>query len=139
MMKKSNKLLSSRRGFSVAEVVVTLAIVMIVTAAMYPLIDSGTRLQAKSFRTFESACIAENAIECFRFAKGNGEKFEEAFNLAEDDLQKVSNNNYEVDKGSYVVKIEIDNNIITVGICNDRDSEAIKEYSYTYLMGGSNG
>ena len=135
-MKKSNKKILSRRGFSIVEVVVALAVVTIITAAMFPLLNSGTERQKQSMRTFESANIAENAIECFRFAGGNIVEFESAFAQTGETLGDGENGyNYIIDKGYYVVaiKIEAEKNTIVIDVKNDKenDSEAINTYSYT--------
>ena len=149
-MKKSNKKVLSRRGFSLVEVVIALAVITIITAATFPLIDSGTKLQAINSRKFETANITENAIECFRFDSDN---FETNFNkcLADgEELQVITENSlYLLDKGSYSVIFKIENNTINIKICIDEnanlsDSESIKsyvgaitEYDYTYTKGGA--
>ena len=150
MMKKSNKKVLSRRGFSLVEVVIALAVITIITAATFPLIDSGTKLQAINSQKFETANITENAIECFRFDPSN---FETNFNkclVNEKKLQVITDNSlYLLDKGSYSVIFKIEDNTINIKICTDEnanlnDSESINEYlgetpeyDYTYTKGGA--
>ena len=146
-MKKSNKKILSRRGFSIVEVVVALAVVTIITAAMFPLLNSGTKLQEQSMRTFESANIAENAIECFRFAGGQNNvmftnSLKTALGLSLDEQIPVVEINgksyYCIDKGYYVVAINIANNTINIyvvenkeAIGNIEEGKYIDNYSYT--------
>ena len=75
-MKKLN--LKSRRGFSLAEVVVALAVIVIVTGAALLLVNSHTKLQVRTAQNISAANTVENAIECFRFA-ANEDDFKEVF------------------------------------------------------------
>lgn len=59
----------SRRGITLVEVVVALTIIVIVSGAAIALISSHTKLEARTVQAVEAANIAENAIECFRYAK----------------------------------------------------------------------
>ena len=58
--------LRSRRGFSLAEVVVALAVIVIVTGAALLLVNSHTKLQVRTAQSISAANTVENAIECFR-------------------------------------------------------------------------
>lgn len=62
----------SRRGFTVAEVVVAIAVILIVSASAITFIGVQTRTEAKAVASVEATNIAENAIECFRYAQKNG-------------------------------------------------------------------
>ena len=66
-----------KRGISMAEVVISLTIITIVTSAALMLITSNTRAQAQSAAVLSATNTVENAIECYRFAEDT--EFEELF------------------------------------------------------------
>ena len=51
------------------EVVIALTVIAIVSASAFALIHSHIKLEKQSVQSIEATNIAENAIECFRFAK----------------------------------------------------------------------
>ena len=50
------------------EVVIALTVIAIVSASAFALIHSHIKLEKQSVQSIEATNIAENAIECFRFA-----------------------------------------------------------------------
>ena len=74
---KFNLKKSGKRGFSLAEVIVALAVIVVVSAAALSLVSSHARLERKSVETIEAAEIAESVIEVFRWWKNNGGEFDE--------------------------------------------------------------
>lgn len=79
MAKKNNKN-KSRGGFTIVELVIALSLIVIVSAAVTSMIASDNRVYTQSINTIEATNVAENAIECFRFAENTGGDFEELFN-----------------------------------------------------------
>lgn len=75
-MKKQNV---AKRGITMMEVVIALVIITVVTAAVVTIMFVSVNIEAGTVTAIESANSAENAIECFRFAK-NEEEFVEALN-----------------------------------------------------------
>lgn len=59
--------LRSRKGLSLVEVMVALAVIAIISAAALSLVVSSSRLDAKSVKTAKVMMAAENALECFRY------------------------------------------------------------------------
>ena len=74
-MKRFGK--GGKRGFSLAEVIVALAVIVVVSAEALSLVSSHARLERKSVETIEAAEIAESVIEVFRWWKNNGGEFDE--------------------------------------------------------------
>ena len=70
-----------RGGFSLAEVIVSLAVISIVCAATISFVSAQTRLESKAVATIEATNIAENAIECFRYAERNGGSDQEIYTI----------------------------------------------------------
>lgn len=65
--------LRSRRGFSIMEVVITLAIIMIVSMAALTISVSSTRVEANNLRATTIIRQYESTVDCFRFAKSQSE------------------------------------------------------------------
>ena len=66
-----NEQLHNQKGVSVAEVVIALAIIAVISAFTLSLIVMSIGVESKSVAAIEVKNAAENAIECFRFAKNN--------------------------------------------------------------------
>ncbi len=61
----------SRRGFTIVELAMALAIIVIVTAVSIGVVAVDSKTHAETIDMVEATNIAENAIECFRFAVNN--------------------------------------------------------------------
>ena len=71
-MKKSvKKLLAGKRGFSLVEVVVALAIIVTVSIAAMSLISTASVNSDRELAYSEARLYASNALEIFKFAKDN--------------------------------------------------------------------
>lgn len=66
-MRKQNRksIVTSRRGFSLTEVVVGMTVILIVSAATLTTILSHMNFEKTIVQTIEATNIVENAIECF--------------------------------------------------------------------------
>lgn len=74
MIKYRNKD-KSRRGFTMAEAVISLSLILIVAAVAITMVASSTSTDEKARAGIEGTNFAECAIECFRFAENTGEDF----------------------------------------------------------------
>ena len=134
----------TRGGFTLAEVVVALAVIVIVTAAAMTLISSQLSLEVQTVQTVEAANIAENAIECFRFAKKNSgaTTFEEVYKAV---YGIVNFENYQNGEGenktsftqtlngtTYKVIYKITDNEILVEVYVGENTSPIISQDYTY-------
>ena len=142
-MKKVNSKINKngRRGFTMVELVVALAIIAIVSIATVFLIITQTNMNAKSIQVVEATNVAENAIECFRFVvntdNGDGDykpEFEEAFKkslgLGEGEHLQEDNGVYIINEHGATIEIEIDGNTIKIKATSS-DNEEILNRSYT--------
>ena len=85
----------SRRGFTIVELAMALAIIVIVTAVSIGVVAVDSKTHGETIDMIEATNIAENAIECFRFTKNTTNSdvdFEVAFENAfkktfEDDFE----------------------------------------------------
>lgn len=76
-MKKN---ICSRKGVSLVEVVIALAIITLVSIATLTVIFMSVNVERKTVAAAEVGNMAENAVECFRFADGNEDVFVECLN-----------------------------------------------------------
>lgn len=118
-MKKVNSKINKngRRGFTMVELVVALAIIAIVSIATVLLIITQTNMNAKSIQVVEATNVAENAIECFRYAvnKTDGnvvDNFEEAFNET----------GYELDNPAGEYELNVHGATVVITIIQNADS-----------------
>ena len=122
-------------GFTMVELVVALVIIAIVSLATVSLIITQNNLNLKSTQVIEATNVAENAIECFRFAvkTDNGDnnfkpEFIEAFNKTGYTLE--GDGPYELNVHGATVNIEIvDNTIKIKAIASDNDQILSTEYT----------
>lgn len=70
-MKTVKRNRNKRAGFSIAEAVIALAIIAIVSVGMMTMILSSVKVEEKSLETQYYFNYAENAVECFRFTHGD--------------------------------------------------------------------
>lgn len=135
--KKNDKKARMRRGFSVAEVIVALAVVVIVSAAATSLIVSHAKLEATTVEMVTAANIAENAIECYRYAGRNGGIFETLFESTFNETTDLTasgniiSGNAVINGTTYFVKLDTSvGNTLTVTI-SDADDKVLITQSYT--------
>ena len=74
MIKYRNKD-KSRRGFTMAEAVISLSLILIVAAVAITMVASSTSADEKARAVIEGTNFAECAVECFRFCENTGEDF----------------------------------------------------------------
>ena len=67
-MKRIKKLLSDRKGISITEVVVAMAMVLLITGAALTLLVASMKSDAKYLAKSTALNACENAVECVRFA-----------------------------------------------------------------------
>ena len=122
---------NSRRGFTVAEVVIALTVIVIVSGASMSLVAMQANNEAKAVATIEATNIAENAIECFRYAQNTGADFEDVFNYPEEMPDLEGTGPYTVTKDGVTVNIEIVDNTITISAKNAKDETILGTTTYT--------
>lgn len=75
---RTHKTAARRRGISIAEAAVALAVIMIVSAAAATFIVRAVDTETEVAHAMERSEQLENAIECYRWADGDAGKFKEA-------------------------------------------------------------
>lgn len=102
--------MKSRRGVALAEAVIALVVIGIISVATLTIIFSSVQIENKTVVAMDVRNQAENAIECFRFAKGDKNTFfaciekiaeGEQCNFAKGDTDFV------LDMGGYEMRITV--------------------------------
>lgn len=142
-MKKN---IRSRKGVSLVEVVVALAVITIISISALSVVFMSVKVEAKTVIVFEVRNSAENAIECFRFADGDMDTFEKCLNLSvgvdengSESGWQGKNDTYSLNAGRYIVTIKLikDENDKPVGFdYAAKDSTGADIYSFTFKNGG---
>lgn len=97
MRKKVNKSgLRSRKGMSVAEVAVALAVISIISGAAVSMAMHSVKVEANFVAVTQTKSSAESVLECFRFADS-----EEVFAQA---LQKLGAFEFKPEENAYVLE-----------------------------------
>ena len=125
----------NRRGFTIVELVVALAIIVLVSGAAISLVTTQVRVDTQAIQVTEATNVAENAIECFRYAVNNpGEgvekTFKNAFEKTGTTLGEPVDNVYTINKHGAEITIKIDENTIHV-VAIVSNNKTIIEKSYT--------
>ena len=137
-MKVNSNRKDKRRGFTVVELVVALAIIVIVSATAIGLINSQNTVYLRTMQTVEATNMAENAIECFRFAKGNVGEFEATYEKSLNETITLNDDtdngitDYTFEKSDMKVIITINGNTLEFNATDISSGKVILDKSYTY-------
>lgn len=104
--------MKSRKGVALAEAVIALVVIGIISVATLTVIFSSVQIENKTIVAMDVRNQAENAIECFRFAKGDVETFIECLNKTEEKEiafigAEENLHTYVLDKGGYKTTITV--------------------------------
>lgn len=144
-----NKLFKRKGGFSLMEVVVAMAIVVMVTASALTIAMYSTTSRVKDVDKNRALNCAHNIVECFK-ASTNASTFETNFAFAENaenaeilPLQlNRSNNNGKFTVNHFTVSVDIDDDFSTIKVTvteNGKNGKQIAELSYTKYASPQNG
>lgn len=135
-MKKINS--TRKKGFTIVELVVAMAVIVIVSTTAISLVGFQNRNYLRTTQTLTATNMAENAIECFRWAVDNAEatdndlekKFYDAFVMTgcldTEKYPKGEENNQNV-----YYSYEIEANGMTIEIKLTEKTETIDENDVT--------
>lgn len=132
MRKMNYKKIRSRRGISLAEVMIALAIITIVSAAALSLTLSSAKVDAMALRTTQITMAGENALECFRYADNDGD-FGELLKKTGNYTSSV-NGVYTLEEEMYTITVNADytnNTMSFVAKTNDEAQKELHKYSFT--------
>lgn len=116
----------SRRGISLVEVIVALAVITIISTAALSLVISSARVDANSLRSTQVMMAAENVLECYRFAES---KEEFAALLEKTGDYKKVDGAYVLTEKAYVITVHYTNTKLTFS-ATDSDEKEIYKYEF---------
>lgn len=89
----------TKKGFTIVELVVAMAVIVIVSTTAISLVSFQNRNYLRTTQTLTATNMAENAIECFRWAGGNEDVFVNAYSKTLPDGTSLTG-----DGGTYTVE-----------------------------------
>ena len=89
----------TKKGFTIVELVVAMAVIVIVSTTAISLVSFQNRNYLRTTQTLTATNMAENAIECFRWAGENEDVFVDAYSKTLPDGTSLTGNG-----GTYTVE-----------------------------------
>jgi prepilin-type N-terminal cleavage/methylation domain-containing protein len=124
----------ARKGFSLVEVIVALAVIAIISTAAFSLVLSSAKLEADAVRTTAVSAAADDVLDCFRYADSNEEFFAAICKL--DEYQNTGDGQYVLNKPNYTVYVNVEGDELSFNAYKTRDGETGELiYSYQYKKG----
>ena len=131
---RKTKRIFARKGFSLVEVIVALAVIAIISTAAFSLVLSSAKLEADAVRTTAVSAAADDVLDCFRYADSNEEFFAAICKL--DEYQTTDDGQYVLNKPSYTVYVNVEGDELSFNAYKTRDGETGELiYSYQYKKG----
>jgi prepilin-type N-terminal cleavage/methylation domain-containing protein len=124
--RSSTKSARSRRGISLVEVIVALAVIAIISTAALSLVISSARVDANSLRSTQVMMAAENALECYRFAE-NEEEFAALLGHTGDYIE--ADDSYVLTESSYAITVKYEDDSLRFTAI-DSDGKVIYDYEF---------
>ena len=131
---RRTKRIFARKGFSLVEVIVALAVIAIISTAAFSLVLSSAKLEADAVRTTAVSAAADDVLDCFRYADSNEEFFAAICKL--DEYQTTYDGQYVLNKPNYTVYVNVEGDELSFNAYKTRDGETGELiYSYRYKKG----
>ncbi|MBQ5320768.1 MAG: type II secretion system protein [Oscillospiraceae bacterium] len=139
--KRVKKLPAHLRGITIAETVIAIAVISIVSVAVTTTALISANVENKTIVSLEAANSAENAIECFRFSDSE-ENFANTLKKTAD-YKKKSNGVYIMETDDYKVTIIVDYSDISAPSFEynavDKNGDTIQSFTYPYKIEAGGG
>lgn len=130
MLYLKKHLLRNRKGMTLLEVVVGIAVVLIVTGAALTLMISSSRADVAYRDEYRALVACENAQECLRFANGDPERLYAAL-TAVGFTKDPDSEIYTLENGSHTVTVTLDSDNYVVKYNDETIYEHIEETEET--------
>lgn len=130
-----------RRGVSIVELAVALAIISIVSGSALSIMLASSKNESKMMREIEVTNQAENAIECFRYVvdgkpQDTVGELERLLNQTAGNLYQNSGNTISLKRSAYSITITVDFEANTLKFeSKDKDEKEIYSIQYAYTKG----
>ena len=146
-MTRVEKKVMSKRGFTILEVVIAMAIIAIVTATAASIMTSAQKSMARSQKSVLAANDIANITECFKYTvceSGSIDDFEKvvvdfekavvfAFGLAPEGFTPTTDGVYELTRDGYVITVKVttkETEQTVNSVARDGDGKVIFELTY---------
>ncbi len=103
---------NKKRGFSLMEAIIALAIIVMIGGATLTLVLSSVKVENATAVKMNAVNDAQNAVECFRYARDNGTDLETLLQKAGviDENAAQENGQYETEKVGYTLILTVQGN-----------------------------
>ena len=138
-MTRVEKKVMSKRGFTILEVVIAMAIIAIVTATAASIMTSAQKSMARSQKSVLAANDIANITECFKYTvckSGSIDDFKKAvafaFGLASEGFTPTTDGVYELTRDGYVITVTVTTGTEKTvnSVAKDGDGKVIFELTY---------
>ena len=126
-MKKLSAFLKNKKGISLAETIVAISLLTIISIVIMTISVYSVKNEMKNVRNMEIGNLSENAIECFSYSANE----EEFFSL----LQKTNadysleNHVFTLQKQTFTLKLSLSGDLLQISAF-DNDNEQIYSLNY---------
>lgn len=130
---------AARRGISVVEAVIAMALISILSAAAFTAINASLKANTRSIMRFSSISLISDSLECFKYSRDT-EEFESSLVFSGNDFTVPLNliNMYVFDKGGYKVIVTLNWEQKTFAAYAQTNSGEVF-YTFNPLPDGSSG
>lgn len=129
---------AARRGISVVEAVIAMALISILSAAAFTAINASLKANTRSIMRFSSISLISDSLECFKYSRDK-EEFESSLVFSGNDFTDLINSDmYVFDKGGYKVIVTLNWEQKTFAAYAQTNSGEVF-YTFNPLPDGSSG
>ena len=100
--------LNLKRGMSLVEIVVSIFIVMLISATAITLISTSVKSDQKNLRDTEIALATKSVVDCFNFANDYDEFYQVLYDSVDNDFAKNEQGEITLTKKRYVLIVTAD-------------------------------
>lgn len=118
-----------RRGMSLVEVVVSLSLIMVISAAAFSLVLSSSKVEIEAMRSTEITMFADNSYDCFRYAENESEFYELLQKLDEGFVR--DSGKFLLEKNNFAIEIIVAEYKNLSFTAYDTDGEKLYSYEFT--------
>lgn len=132
MIKVTKTQVKRRRGITLLETVIALAVIMLVSSAGVSVAVIFSKAEAKNLAQAQAASYGESVVECFRYCENNAE-MESSLALLDGEFYRVSarengDHVYRLEKKSFVMTVisDLTHNKLEIQIVDNSGNEMNK-------------
>lgn len=127
-VRKLLKMRTDKRGISLIEVVVALALIALISASAFALVISSLRVENSAVRSNTITFIADDAYDCFRYAQDEEEFFSLLKKLNPDFVRE--GDSIVLKKEDFIIEINVEKEKKLLFRATDTDGQELYSYEF---------